>query len=302
MIAREKLTARPCQPSDYPALVALINAARRAVGDERMVTIGDLRQDFESPGFDITENTILLEAQRRMIGFGELDFDPGVRVFWTDGYIHPDYWGQGIGTELLRLTEARAREWLDRENLPPDQPVAIQRHTIDVNPAAIHLFEAEGYQHVRTFHQMRVALDQPIDPPPLPPGIVLRPFEPERDAHAVYETHMDTFADHWGFEHLPYENWTHAILNRPNNDYGLWLVAWAGDEIAGICLNRPYGAQEPESGWVWELGVRRRWHKQGLGAALLRHSLARLRLHGYKCAGLSVDSASPTNAVALYER
>lgn len=302
MIAREKLTVRPCQPSDYPPLVTLINADRHAVGDERMVTIDDLHQDFESPGFDTAESTMILEANGQIIGFGELDFDPGVGIFWTDGNIHPDYGGQGFGTELLRLTEARAREWLEREKLSPDQPVAIQRHTNAVNPAAVRLFEAEGYEHIRTFQHMRITLDQPIEPPPLPPGIALRPFDPERDAHAVYETHMDTFADHWGFEHMPFENWTHAILNRPGNDYGLWVVAWAGDEIAGICLNRPYGAVEPELGWVWELGVRRHWRKQGLGGALIQHGLERLRQHGFKCAGLSVDSSSLTNAVALYER
>ncbi len=302
MIVREQFTVRPCQPGDYPAMAALANAAHRAVGDERLVTIDDLRREFESPGFNAAEGSFILEAQGQMIGFAEMDFDTGIHVIWADGSIHPDYWGRGIGTELVHLTEARAREWVERADLPPDQPIAIQRHTIDLNHAAIRLFEAEGYHYIRTFYQMRMELDQPVDAPPLPSGIVLRPFDKARDAHAVYQTHMDTFADHWGFEPQTFEMWTHNILNRPNNDYSLWLVAWDGDEIAGICLNRPYGIADPDMGWVWELGVRRRWRKHGLGSALLGHSLALMQQRGYRRAGLGVDAASLTNAVALYER
>lgn len=302
MIAREKFTVRPCQPSDYAAMADLANAARLAIGDDRQLTVDDLRRDFESPDFDAATGSFILEADGRMLACADLEpASAATGIAWTDGNVHPDYWRQGIGTELIRLTEAHALERAEAE-LPPSQPIAIHRHTIDLNRAAIRLFEAQGYGHIRTFYRMIMELDQPIDAPDLPPGITLRPFDKERDAHAVYEAHMETFADHWGFERDSYEAWSYNILNREDNNYALWLVAWDGDAIAGICLNRPFGVEDPQVAWVWELGVRRAYRKHGLGSALLRHSLALFPQYGYTRAGLGVDAASLTNAVALYER
>ncbi|MFN8563569.1 MAG: hypothetical protein U0703_18575 [Anaerolineae bacterium] len=144
---------------------------------------------------------------------------------------------------------------------------------------------------------------RPVDAPPLPSGIVLRPFDKARDAHAVYQTHMDTFADHWGFEPQTFEMWTHNITDAPTAR--LFAVAgacaWDGDEIAGICLNRPYGVAD---GHGLGMGA---WGAPPLAQARLRlgvlgHSLALLRDRGYRRAGLGVDASSLTNAVALYER
>src|SRR5262249_7869137 len=80
------------------------------------------------------------------------------------------------------------------------------------------------------------------------------------------------------------------------------LVAYDGDEIAGICLNRASGGEDPRMAWVGTLGVRRQWRRQGVGEALLRTSFARFQAAGYQRAGLMVDASSLTNAVALYER
>jgi ribosomal protein S18 acetylase RimI-like enzyme len=75
-----------------------------------------------------------------------------------------------------------------------------------------------------------------------------------------------------------------------------------GNEIAGICLCRPVDAEDSESGWVNELGVRRAWRKQGLGFVLLKHAFAAFYARGQKRAALGVDASSLTNATRLYER
>jgi mycothiol synthase len=50
------------------------------------------------------------------------------------------------------------------------------------------------------------------------------------------------------------------------------------------------------------VGVRRAWRKRGLAQALLRQCFAEYQRRGYQRVELGVDSDSPTNAVALYER
>jgi mycothiol synthase len=304
MILREKFTFRHYLPEDYPALAELINASNRALGIENTITAGELSAIIESPEFNPRTDSRLLEDSGRIIAMSHHGFSAETGRCWDDSVVHPDYWGQGIGTELLRLTEARCLQWAD-STLKPDHPVLLQLAVSDRNTRAKRLFEAHSYQRVRTFYQMRIEFDvsgQKLDAPTLPAGLVLRPFDPVRDALAVYEAHMDAFADHWGFERDSYEEWEQQTLKHPQNDFSLWLVASDGDQIAGLCLNRAGEGDDPHMAWVWVLGVRRAWRRQGLGEALLRTSFARFQARGFERAGLMVDSSNPTNAVALYER
>jgi ribosomal protein S18 acetylase RimI-like enzyme len=151
---------------------------------------------------------------------------------------------------------------------------------------------------------MRIELDQPFLVNEYPGGIVERWFERDQHAHAVYEAHQEAFADHWGFERSSYEEWAHFLLDAPNVDTTMWKIAWdeARSEIAGLCLNGPYGEGDPQMAWTRVLGVRRPYRKQGLGEALLKHSFGLFQARGYRRAGLGVDASSLTNAVALYER
>jgi ribosomal protein S18 acetylase RimI-like enzyme len=300
MTTREKYTVRPYLPEDYPAMADVANAVYIRLGDERRITADELAAYFDTPEFNPATDSFIVEDAGRIAGLTDQEFSAATGRCWVDGVVHPDYWGQGIGAELIRLTEARCLEWAQTA-LAPDQPISIQRFTVETNTRALRLFEAQGYQHIRTFFRMGIELDQPIEVPPLPGGLVLRPFVLERDAEAVYEAHMDAFADHWGFERDSYEEWTQQIVRHPTNDGSLWLVAYDGDEIAGICLNWRDDGDE-QMGWVARLGVRRPWRRQGLGEALLRNSFARFQGAGYVRAGLMVDASSLTNAVALYER
>ena len=301
MTLLENLTVRHYQPGDLPAICAVYNAAWQAAGDARRVSPEEMRMFLEAPDFDAANDTFIAERDGRMVAYGDLEFNPATGRGWSEGAVDPAYAGQGIGSYLIRASEARALERAEAET-PPERPLWIQRFSIDSNASALRLFEQHGYHYVRTFYRMQIDLDHPLPAPPLPEGIVLRPFDPALHAHAVYETHQEAFADHWGFEPNSYEEWAHYILNRPDNGASLWLLAYDGNQIAGICVNRPYGDEDPQMAWVGNLAVRRPWRKRGLGLALLKRSFALFQENGYLRAGLGVDAASLTNAVALYER
>ena len=113
---------------------------------------------------------------------------------------------------------------------------------------------------------------------------------------------MEAFADHWEYHREPFEQWREFTVRSRNFDPALWLVAWAGDDVAGYALNFPERAGDPGYGWVGTLGVRRPWRRKGVGEALLRRSFAALHARGIRKVRLSVDAESPTGATRLYER
>ncbi|MEO8395466.1 MAG: GNAT family N-acetyltransferase [Chloroflexota bacterium] len=295
----QKLTIRHYEPEDYPEMVELSDAANRAIGDPGGPTVEQLQAYFSAPDFDRLNDSFLIERAGKIVGVSDLEFSAASGRAHAAGSVHPDANHQGIGTRLIHLTEARALGRAETE-LRADQALSIDRNTSEENAAAIHLFEAQGYRLIRTYYRMRIDLDAPIDPLPLPDGLELRPFDPARHAEAVYAAFQESFADHWGFEPHSYEDWAHYNLNPDELDPPMWQVAWdqASDQIAGICLNR----FQNETVWVVTLGVRRPWRKRGLGLALLKSSFALFQTRGYQNAELGVDAASLTNAVALYER
>jgi mycothiol synthase len=301
MTLPKQLNRRYYLPDDYPALVELIRAHNKALGNEIGITAEELAAIVEVPGFERRVDSFIFEDGGRIIAMSNQGFHPESGHCWADAIVHPDYWGQGIGAELLRLTETRCLEWA-ASALTPEMPVLLQLAAHVTNPRALRLFEAHRYQHVRSFNAMRIDLDQPISAPPLPEGFVLGNFDPARNARAVYEAGMDAFSEHWGFERDSFEDWTKQVFDHPYNDISLWLLAYDGDQLAGICVNRAGEGDDPRLGWVYLLGVRRPWRRRGLGEALLRTSFARFQARGFQRAGLMVDAANATNAMALYER
>ncbi len=300
MLVRD--TIRHVQPADVQAVVDVYTAADLAVGAEPWINTEILQTFLDAPNVDPDRDTFVVERDGRVIAYADCEFRPASGRGSADAAVHPDFRHQGIGTQLIRATEARILERAEAET-PAEQPVTIQRGILDANSGALRLVESLGYRHIRTFYHMRIAFDQPVDAPPLPDGLTLRPFDPARDGRAVYEAHQEAFADHWGYERRSYDEWAHYTINDLGGDPAQWwVIAYDGDEVAGICLNRPYGEEDAQMGWVSTLGVRRPWRKRGLGLALLRHSFALFQERGCTRAGLGVDAASLTNAVALYER
>jgi ribosomal protein S18 acetylase RimI-like enzyme len=110
--------------------------------------------------------------------------------------------------------------------------------------------------------------------------------------------HEEAFSDHWGHAPHPYEFWETRMHGHDDFDPTLWLIAWAGNEVAGYSLCR----YRQGIGWVATLGVRRPWRKQGLGMALLQQSFSEFYQRGEKVIGLTVDASNPTGATRLYER
>jgi mycothiol synthase len=286
---------------DIPAILALLDDFEMAAcGQPAGFNAEDIREGWAN--LNVASDAWFVAAPDGSVaGYGEItDFGFGRLV--ADCYVHPNHEGRGIGTALVRLTEARARQLLDTplDNTPADARVVIENNVVAASQSACELLERADYTAVRYFSQMQIELAAPPEPPRWPHGIVVRPFKPGRDEHATFEAVEEAFSDHWGHTPQEFDDWIKRT-RREDFDPSLWWLAEdaeTGGELAGVALCRNRG----ESGWVNTLAVRRPWRKRGLGMALLLRSFGEFYRRGRTSVGLGVDAASLTGATRLYER
>ena len=281
------LTVRRPTTDDLDAVVELGNAFERAFLGAESFTPGEIADEWRQ--LDLERDAwLVLVPDGRLAGYATLE-DRGEERFLSDGYVHPELRGLGVGGKLVDLAEERALE---------RGAVSVQNTIVSADEAAAGVLEQRGYRPVRHFYRMAVELGDEAPEPEWPEGIRIEPFD-ERDALAFHEAIEEAWQDHWDYVPRRFEQFRERMLEGSRYDPSLWTIAWAGDEIAGgtICEASYY-----DMGWVRSLSVRRPWRRQGLGMALLLNAFRDFHRRGERRVGLGVDAESPTGATRLYER
>ncbi len=290
------LTLRSARWSDLDAVAQLIYDVCAADGDAVVaVTPEELKHEWETPGFELEGDAFLVETSNgRIVGYEEFFNEHEHARLRTDGYVHPEFRGRGIGTTLMRTVERRAREEVALAE--PGVRVALQSLIDNRDPAGHELHRSEGYQPVRYHWRMEIVLDGPPPDPQFPEGLELRPFLKGEHDVQVWQAQNEAWRDHWGSHDVALDEWKRSRFEDPEFDPSLWQIAWDGDEVAGFSLNR----YRMGIGWIRTLGVRRPWRKRGLGEALLLQSFGEFYRRGTNTIGLGVDAQNPTGATRLY--
>jgi mycothiol synthase len=300
------MVTRPAIMDDLPAAVEFFNLYSLATIGVREHSLESVRRQWTSPRFNPESNTrLVLSHEGDWIGYaGIWDSEiPPARVF-VNGYVHPEFQRQGIGTQLQTWAEDHARQSLTR--VPEGIRATIRMTAPSTDQSAIDLYKRRGATLVRRFCNMKIDLDPSPVEPNWPDGLRIITFDAFKDLEAVYRADDEAFRDHWGYVEEPFETgfeqWKHWLTGTDDFDPTLWFLALDGEQIAGISLCRETSDEDLDMGWVRVLAVRRPWRKRGLGLALLQHSFAMLKQRGKKRAGLGVDSGSLTGATRLYEK
>jgi mycothiol synthase len=282
-----ELVVRRPTPDDLDAVVELGNAFERVFAEVEGFTPAELADDWKR--FDLQRNAWLVEAaDGRLAGYATLE-KQGEARFQSDGYVHPELRGLGVGGLLVDMAEERAHEL---------GAISVQNVIVTSDEAAAAVLEARGYRRVRLFYRMAIELgDEPLETE-WPDGIRVEAFV-ERHARAYHEAIEEAWQDHWNHTPRSFEFFRERLLEGPTYDPELWRLAWAGDEIAGGTICEP---QHNGMGWVRSLMVRRPWRRHGLGMALLNDAFRLFYERGERRVGLGVDAESPTGATRLYER
>ena len=277
-----------------PEVLALAQASDRALIGESDWTEADLREEWQD--YDLERDVFLLELDERLAGYAAFERRGGGRML-VDGYVHPELTGRGVGAELLRLTEARAREEL--QSVPPGERAYVQNAALTSDRAAPALYAAHGYEPARHFWRMVIDLARPPEPE-TPTGIELRPLRDPEERHVLYEILEEAFEDHWEHRRRSFEEWSKRVFDLPGYDPSLVWGAFDGEDlVAGnVCFWKRHG----EWGWVGILGVRQPWRRRGIAEALLETAFAEFFRRGERRVALGVDAQSPTGATRLYEK
>ncbi len=254
-------------------------------GDARRMDAGEIDDWLRKEALDPEKLLVLTDEDDNVVGYFDL--------WLQEETVDIDLAAPGIWDEALGHAENAARA-LGAKNV---RTFFVEGHDVE------RVVSERGYGRIRASWTMEIefGVEAPAESP-VPDGVDIRPYRHPDDERAVYEAHVETFADHWDYHPEPYEQWRQFSVEARNFDPSLWLVAWADGDVAGYALNYPERPGDPGYGVVGTLGVRRPWRRHGLGEALLRRSFAALHARGQRKVRLGVDAANPTGATRLYER
>jgi mycothiol synthase len=299
-------TERAAKIDDMQAAVKLWNADSKATFGIEKYHLRDAERDWNTPGFNPeTDIRLVFGPQGELSGYCEAwDLNQPHVVVYCWGCTHPQHVGLGIGSHLVKWAEQRSREAILKA--PSDARVSMMFYVLSSNKRAAQLFEENGFELVRNSWRMVIDLDQHPPAPQWPEGIFPRQFVMGQDERAAFAAGREAFNDHWGHVERPFEEafqqWMHRMNSDDDFDPSLFTLAMDGEEIAGVCHCRKEAHDDPQTGWVSSLSVRRPWRKRGLGLALLHNAFVEFYRRGIKRASLGVDAQNLTGAVRLYEK
>jgi ribosomal protein S18 acetylase RimI-like enzyme len=291
--------------SDFPAMVAVIDAISKADELELTVTVEDFAREFRHlENSDPHEDFLFAEVRGDVVGYcmtwwakaPEGDYLYNHRIF-----LIPRWRGKGISEAMLRRSELRLRE-LSKPN-PKDSPRFFQSLIEETESDLASTLERAGYAVYRYgLRLVRPDLENVPDLP-FPEGIEVRPVKPEHRS-AIIDAWNEACKDMRSQVPISDEMFAHW-RESPNFDSSMWQIAWHGDEVVGTVMNF-VDAEDNERynrkrGHPEMISVKRGWRRRGIARALLARSLMVLKERGMTEAALGVDAENPSGARHLYE-
>jgi mycothiol synthase len=292
-------------PADYPVMVAILDACNAADGLDFINTVEEVAHVFTGLwNCDPEQDMLFAEVAGETVAFSRVwwvEEGTGERLYKSLGFVRPEWRRRGLGAAMLAYNERRLRA------IAGEHPAATRRFfrvwATDGEDGALALFAASGYEPVRYFVLMTRPTDLALPVAPLPAGLVVRPAEPGH-IRAIWEAMWEARRDHWGYVEQgeeDYQHWTKGRLFAPE----LWKVAWDGEQVAGMVLNRIDALQNEQygrrRGYTQDIFVRRPWRRRGLARSLLVQSIQMFREMGMEETALGVDTQNPSGALRLYE-
>jgi mycothiol synthase len=293
-------------PADFPGMVESNMAGRDEYGIEDTVTVAGMTSDYAHlTNSDLANDVLIVELDGRIVGYSRVQWDDqtdGSRAYIAICLLRPELRGRGIGRAMLEWGEGRVRAIASGH--PSDgRPRWYQTWGWDRDERQAALLRRSGYVAVRRGYEMvRPNLDDLPDVP-MPDGLEIRPVGPA-DLRRLWEVTVEVFHDEWGEVDASEAAWL-RFRDDPTHDPSLFVIAFDGDEIAGLVLNVIDPGDVERKGRVRGLldsvGVRAPWRRRGLARAMIARSLFVLRDRGAQDAYLGVDAENPNQAMTLYE-
>ena len=294
------LSARPPQPGDLDALLALARADEvAAVGSSSMTRaeVAELLAPAHTTAQD--DQRVVVDGAGALHAWG---------LVWdhnrTDRQDVDVYASPALGSETVR---GALLDWLVARLGQRARAAGYERIVADAgcyhdDTRYAATLRSRGFAYVRTVHRLRIDL-QPHQPVSMsnPPGVQIVPFEPSEDAwRTLHSVLQHSFAEHWGYVPVAYDAFRASHAADPAPDLSVWRVAVVDNRMVGVACASGRNAED-SGGWVADLGVLASHRGRGIARALLQAAFEANRQAGRTWVGLMVDTENATGAVGLYE-
>lgn len=279
--------------ADIPAIVAFANqCAQMDMGIAQVNTAEQLLAFWQDPNLHPERDILLvLDGRENIVASLTALITPPYTHVYQEVNIHPIYRGRGLEAFLLERAETHAlsaQAYLDEAH-----PITIVHGVYSRQNWLRALLDTNGYAVAQTVTRLSMALDGPLPIPTLPDGVIIRPYADDQAAAlsaAIREINQDIGAARPpSFE---------ALLLHPSFDPSLVVAAWQGNAVAGVAILFAHAEDDPHSGQLAYVGVRRAWRGDDLG-----RSVAQIGLRIFQAAGIggAMVFATRPSIVSYYQ-
>ena len=278
---------RPATTDDLDAIVALFHARDSRVTDQPESMHEYLTWIWSMSSVDLERDARLVPGDEVPDAFAQIAYDPDGGPANLDWTVHPNL--------TLEPTAATLFDWAEEQRATRGIALPLRTSVMSDDREGRAFLEGRGFTQVRTSWDMVRELSPHERAAEPSPGVTVRTFRAGEEP-LLYRIAETSFRDHW--DHVPstIESFTERMLATPWEP-GLTFFAEVDGHVAGELIALPFA----DRGYVASVGVLREYRGRGAASAMLRRAFAALAERGLPRVELSVDAASPTGAVSLYE-
>lgn len=290
--------------SDFPSMLAVIEAAASADHDKSSMTVDEIKNDYKHLKNSDPENDMrFAEVNGQLVAYSRVEWnmEESSKDHIYSHFVHtcPEWRNMGIAEALIEWCENRLQ--IISAAHPQGYKRFFQTYSNELKPWFNQIIEKQGYQPVRYFIEMARSLED-IPSSDLPEGVETRPVK-TKDVRKIWDASIEAFRDHWGFTEpgeASFKGYKESKYFQPD----LWQVAWVGDVVVGSVLNfidHDYNKKyNKKRGWTEEITTHRDWRRKGIARRLIIRSMHMHKAQGMTEVSLDVDTDNPTGALKLY--
>ena len=291
--------------TDFPAMLAIIEAAAIADQQELSITLEDIRYDYQHlTNSDPYQDLIIAEIDGKPVAYARVEWwqeeQPNDRIYGHFVNLLPKWRNQGIEIAIINWCETRLRE-IAAEH-PQDSKRCFQTQSNEFKVHYNTILGSLGYIAERYFIEMSRPLED-IPAAELPQGIQVRSVKPGEE-RKIWDASSEAFRDHWGYSEPKEEHYISYAGSKYFQPH-LWQVAWEGDQVVSSVMNyinHDYNEKyHRQRGWTENISTLKPWRHQGIARALIVRSMHMHKANGMTEVGLGVDTKNPNGALKLYQ-